>query len=73
MLLIGGEPLREQIVMWWNFIGRTHDEIVQYRAEWEREVTQGSSEGGRFGSVREYDGPALPVPPMPTVRRRPRR
>ena len=31
-LLIGGEPLGEQIVMWWNFVGRSHEEIVAYRA-----------------------------------------
>src|SRR5699024_2730361 len=28
-LFIGGEPLREEIIMWWNFIGRDHDEIVR--------------------------------------------
>ena len=28
MLLLGGEPFAEEIVMWWNFIGRSHDEIV---------------------------------------------
>jgi hypothetical protein len=33
-LLIGGEPFDEQIVMWWNFIGRDHDEIVAAREEW---------------------------------------
>jgi redox-sensitive bicupin YhaK (pirin superfamily) len=32
-LLIGGAPLGERIVMWWNFIGRSHDEIVQFREE----------------------------------------
>src|SRR5690606_41708259 len=26
VVLIGGEPLGEKIVMWWNFIGRSHDE-----------------------------------------------
>ena len=28
MLLLGGEPFAEEIVMWWNFIGRSHDEVV---------------------------------------------
>ncbi|MBB2988488.1 pirin family protein [Terracoccus luteus] len=37
VLLLGGEPFGEQIVMWWNFIGRTHDEVVAYREAWERE------------------------------------
>ncbi len=37
LLLIGGEPLDEKILMWWNFVGRNHEEIVAYRAEWQRE------------------------------------
>jgi redox-sensitive bicupin YhaK (pirin superfamily) len=38
LLLIGGEPLGEQIVMWWNFVGRSHEEIVAYRAQWQAEI-----------------------------------
>jgi len=34
-LLLGGEPFDEEIVMWWNFVGRDHEEIVQFRQEWE--------------------------------------
>jgi quercetin 2,3-dioxygenase len=37
-LLIGGEPLGEQIVMWWNFVGRSHDEIVTWRAAYQQEM-----------------------------------
>jgi redox-sensitive bicupin YhaK (pirin superfamily) len=37
VLLIGGRPLGEQIVMWWNFIGRSHDEVVGFREDWQRE------------------------------------
>ena len=29
--MLGGEPFAEEIVMWWNFIGRSHEEIVGYR------------------------------------------
>jgi redox-sensitive bicupin YhaK (pirin superfamily) len=71
-LLIGGEPLGEQIVMWWNFIGRTHEEIVQFRREWQAEVIADGDENGRFGRVRGYDGRALPAPELPNVRLRPR-
>jgi redox-sensitive bicupin YhaK (pirin superfamily) len=71
-LLIGGEPLGEQIVMWWNFIGRNHDEIVEFRRLWQLEVIEDGDENGRFGRVRGYDGPALPAPVMPNVRLRPR-
>ena len=30
LLLLGGPPFGEQIVMWWNFVGRSHDEIVAF-------------------------------------------
>ncbi|WP_394771602.1 pirin family protein [Lacisediminihabitans sp.] len=71
-LLIGGVPLGESIVMWWNFIGRSHEEIVQFRAEWQADVIAGGREDGRFGTVRGYDGRALPAPELPNVRLRPR-
>ena len=38
LLLIGGEPLGEDLVMWWNFVGRDHAEIVQARADWQAEL-----------------------------------
>ena len=37
-LLIGGQPLNEQIVMWWNFVGRSHEEIAAYRAAYQAEM-----------------------------------
>lgn len=37
-LLIGGEPFNEEIIMWWNFIGRTHEEIETYRAAYQAEM-----------------------------------
>jgi quercetin 2,3-dioxygenase len=66
LLLIGGVPFEEDLVMWWNFIGRSHEEIVQARLDWE---------GGadRFGEVAGHDGQRIPAPPMPDVRLRPRR
>jgi quercetin 2,3-dioxygenase len=64
LLLLGGEPFDEQIVMWWNFVGRSHDEIVGFRTEW--------ASGDQFGEVRGYDGEPLPAPPLPTIRLKPR-
>jgi redox-sensitive bicupin YhaK (pirin superfamily) len=71
-LLLGGEPLGEPIVMWWNFIGRDHDEIVAFREQWQAEVVEHGTASGRFGIVEGWDGRALPAPVMPDVRLRPR-
>jgi quercetin 2,3-dioxygenase len=71
-LLIGGEPLGEQIVMWWNFIGRSHDEIVEFRRQWQADVIADENVEGRFGQIRGYGGRPLPAPELPNVRLRPR-
>jgi quercetin 2,3-dioxygenase len=73
-LLFGGEPLGEQIVMWWNFVGRSHDEIVAFRDQWQAEIADaaGGVVGARFGPVPGFDGAALPAPVLPGVRLRPR-
>jgi hypothetical protein len=68
VIVLGGTPFEEQIIMWWNFIGRTHEEIAAYRAEWETRL-EGSDT--RFGSF-PYDGDPLPAPALPGVRLRPR-
>ena len=31
LLLLGGEPFGEEIVMWWNFVGRSNEDIVEAR------------------------------------------
>lgn len=72
LLLIGGVPLGERIVMWWNFIGRSHEEIVEFRAHWQDEVIAHGNDDGRFGLVRGYDGNALPAPELPNLRLTPR-
>ena len=67
VVLLGGVPFDEDIVMWWNFVGRTHDEIVEYREEWQ-------ARAARFGSVSGWrDDQYLPAPPLPTTRLKPRR
>jgi hypothetical protein len=71
-LLIGGEPLGEQIVMWWNFVGRSHEEVVALREQWLAEVIAGATRDGRFGAIDGYDGSPLPAPELPNVRLRPR-
>ncbi|MET0812661.1 MAG: pirin family protein [Microbacterium sp.] len=59
--LLGGEPFEDEIVMWWNFVGRSHDEIVDAREEWE-------SDSPRFGHVTGHGAERVPAPPMPAVR-----
>ena len=65
VLLLGGRPFGEQLVVWWNFVGRSHDDIVGYRKEWEDHAE-------RFGSVAGYPGERLPAPPLPTTTLLPR-
>lgn len=60
VLLIGGVPFGEDLVMWWNFVGWSHADIVRARDDWEA----GSS---RFGSVRGHGAERIPAPPLPTV------
>ena len=38
MLLLGGPPFGEPIVMWWNFLGGSHDDITAARADWQSEL-----------------------------------
>ena len=71
-LLIGGEPLGEPIVMWWNFIGRDHDEIVDFRSAWQAEVIEGRAPAETFGRVEGWPGSALPAPVLPGIRLKPR-
>ena len=68
VLLLGGPPFPEQLVMWWNFVGRSHKDIVAYRQMWE-------NHDARFGAVRGYQGSVsrLPAPPLPNATLRPRR
>jgi hypothetical protein len=65
ILLLGGEPLAEDLLMWWNFVGRSHTEIQQAREQWE-------SGDGRFGDVVGDTLPRLPAPALPTVALKPR-
>ncbi len=80
LLMLGGPPFGEKILMWWNFIGRTHNEIVQYRTDWhtqivrEGDLVSGGQEvaPGRFGIVEgEWRSP-IPAPTLPNSRLLPR-
>ena len=62
--LLGGTPLGEQLVMWWNFVGRSHEDIAAARADWE-------ARSPRFAAVPGYDE-RLAAPALPTTRLLPR-
>ena len=64
--VVGGAPFGERLLMWWNFVARSGEEIAQAREGW---AVRGS---GRFGEVRGYPGPPLAAPPLPSVPLKPR-
>lgn len=43
-LLLGGIPFPEPLLMWWNFVGRSRDEVSEARRQW-------SAGDERFGTV----------------------
>lgn len=61
LFLLGGEPFEADIVMWWNFVGRSHEEIVAARDAWE-------AGADRFGHVIGHGAERIPAPPLPAVR-----
>ncbi|MCM0676832.1 pirin family protein [Micromonospora phytophila] len=60
LLLLGGTPFEEPLVMWWNFVGRSHEEVAAAREDW--------MAGRRFGVVAEDPAPPLPAPALPSTR-----
>jgi quercetin 2,3-dioxygenase len=64
--VLGGVPFGERLLMWWNFVARTGEEIARAREDW---AAQGS---GRFGKVLGYPGDPLTAPPLPSVPLKPR-
>jgi quercetin 2,3-dioxygenase len=67
VVLLGGPPFPEELVMWWNFVGRSHDDIASYRQLWQ-------DRDERFGAVQGYRGDVsrLPAPALPNATLRPR-
>ncbi len=60
-LLLGGKPFGEKILMWWNFIGRNHEEIVAARELW----------NSNDQSIPDFDDEIrqrIPAPELPNLR-----
>jgi quercetin 2,3-dioxygenase len=57
LLLIGGKPFEEDIIIWWNFVGRSTEEIQQAAHDW---INQ-----SRFGQVAGFEHERLTIPAIP--------
>jgi quercetin 2,3-dioxygenase len=55
VLLLGGEPFPEPVLMWWNFVVRSRDELDSAYREW----SPGGLRFGRLGSPLA----GIPAPP----------
>ena len=57
VMLLGGAPFEDDILMWWNYVARTADEITDAHDAWR-------ADDGRFGTVdsplERIPGPATP-------------
>jgi redox-sensitive bicupin YhaK (pirin superfamily) len=73
LLLLGGPPFGEAIVMWWNIVARTHEEVVAWRAEWQGQIVDGRLADGWFGIPVGDERAPIPAPPLPNARLKERR
>ena len=72
-IVLGGAPFGERIVMWWNFIGRSHEEVVGFREEWQRARDESGESGETaYGVFPEEWDHTLPAPGLPNLRLRSR-
>ena len=63
ILLIGGAPFEEELLIWWNFVARTPEEMVAATAAWKA--------GRHFGAVHGSPSPPLVAPEVQGLRLRP--
>jgi len=61
-LLLGGEAFPEKIVMWWNFVASSHEEIATARADWQAQNLS------RFAYFSDALQERIPAPEMPNLR-----
>jgi len=74
LLLLGGPPFGEPIVMWWNFVGRSHEEVVSFRDAWQAQLPGGAAYvDGRFGIPVGNEMAPIPAPALPNARLKQRR
>jgi len=62
LLLVGGVPFGEEVLLWWNFVARTYGEMEQATRDWQQT--------DRFGEVRGARGAPLVAPELKGLRLR---
>lgn len=62
LVLIGGAPFGEEILVWWNFVARSQDELIEAVRDW--------NAGTRFGEVRGSPSRPLSAPDPAQLRLR---
>ena len=55
LMLVGGAPLGEPVLMWWNFVGRSDAEVRAWHADWQQSD----------GQLAAANTPKVPAPPLP--------
>jgi redox-sensitive bicupin YhaK (pirin superfamily) len=63
VLLVGGTPFSEEILVWWNFVARTREEIAAATRDW--------NAGRHFGPVHGSPAPRLIAPDVAGLNLRP--
>ncbi len=76
LVLIGGEPFEEELIMWWNFLARTPEQLVAMRSRWNAQADPESIEGtdalAAYPPFADELGGWIPAPELPNVTLRPR-
>jgi redox-sensitive bicupin YhaK (pirin superfamily) len=65
IMLVGGVPFGEDILLWWNFVARDAQEMEQAARDW--------NTGQRFGAVHGSPSPPLSAPEVTGLHLRPAR
>ena len=73
LLLLGGPPFGEPIVMWWNFVGRTPRGGRRLPGRVAGAARRPAYDDGRFGIPIGNEMAPIPAPPLPNARLKERR
>jgi redox-sensitive bicupin YhaK (pirin superfamily) len=65
IMLVGGVPFGEDILLWWNFVARNAQEMEEAARDW--------NTGQRFGAVHRSPSPPLSAPEVTGLHLRPAR